>query len=94
MDWKKQNGLRCVHLRMATFSGAICGQLLGSLQGSVELAFSDEVRWACAEDPFRQKTISPDCSLALFSPRPFVMSRCVAWQMHNIAGIPVAITEY
>ncbi|CAK9007098.1 unnamed protein product [Durusdinium trenchii] len=37
-------------LIMATFSGAICGQLLGSLQGSVELAFSDEVRWACAED--------------------------------------------
>ena len=37
--------------RMACLSGAVCGRLLRSLRASVDLAFSDEVHWDCAEAP-------------------------------------------
>lgn len=40
----------CGTLTIACLSGAVCGRLLRSLRGSVELAFSDEVHWDCAED--------------------------------------------
>ena len=35
--------------RLASLCGACCGQLLRSLH-SVQLGFSDELRWACSEE--------------------------------------------
>ncbi|CAJ1332925.1 unnamed protein product, partial [Effrenium voratum] len=39
----------CGTLLLASLCGACCGQLLRSLH-SVQLGFSDELRWACSED--------------------------------------------
>lgn len=53
-DLEVPKGNQALGLLGATLSGALagslCGHLLRSLRPSVDLAFSDEVRWACSED--------------------------------------------